>query len=93
LTVPRDDELTDGDAYLMIRTTPTAIRDTLAKLALIGCMVLCFAIILAWVGLWESTWRIAVEPARNAAYSAQIGRSPCLLRSFWWWRESGCRVI
>ena len=62
--------LTDGDAGLMIRTMLTAVKDTLAKLALIGSMVLCFAIIMAWVGLWESTWRIAVEPARSAAYIA-----------------------
>ena len=34
----------------MIRTTLTAVKDTLAKLALIGSMVLCFAIIMAWVG-------------------------------------------
>ena len=85
--------LTDGDACLMIRTQLSAIRDILAKLALIGCMVLCFGIILAWIGLWESTWRIAVEPARSAAYTARIGASPCLLRSFWWWRELGCRLI
>jgi hypothetical protein len=85
--------LTDGDACLMIRTTLAAVKDTLASVALIGSMMLCFAIIMAWVGLWESTWRIAVEPARNAAYTARIGPSPCAYRSFWWWRESGCRLI
>jgi hypothetical protein len=38
-----------------------APKDILAGVALIGSMVLCFGIILAWIGLWESTWRIAVE--------------------------------
>ena len=85
--------LTDGDTCLMIRTTLTAVKDTLAAVALIGSMVLCFAIIMAWVGLWELTWRIAVEPARSAAYTARIGPSPCSYRSWWWWRESGCRLI
>jgi hypothetical protein len=42
--------LTDGDACLMSGTTPAAVKDTLAKLALIGSMVMCFAIIIAWVG-------------------------------------------
>ena len=60
--------LTDGDACLMIRTTLTAVKDILAKLALIGSMVLCFAIILAWISLWESTWRIAAEPTKASIY-------------------------
>ena len=42
--------LTDGDACLMSGTTLAAVKDTLAKLALIGSMVMCFAIIIALVG-------------------------------------------
>jgi hypothetical protein len=35
----------------MIPTTLAAVKDILASVALIGSMVLCFAIIMAWVGL------------------------------------------
>jgi hypothetical protein len=67
--------------------------DTLKGLALITA----FIAILATMGLairwWDTTWKAAVNPVRMSIYSKVMQKhSPCL-RSFWHWRENGCRMI
>ena len=39
---------------------------------------------------WEKTWQISIEPTRASVYRALP--TQCL-RSFWHWRENGCRLI
>jgi hypothetical protein len=66
--------------------------DTLKAVALVGTFIAFLATCTALVEWWDTTWRIAVEPVRSEVYAARI-LSPCLLHSWWWWRESGCRLI
>jgi hypothetical protein len=69
------------------------MRDTLKGLALIAAFLGTLAAFALWVGMWETTWRAAVEPTRMNIYSAVMTQhSKCLL-SFWHWRENGCRLI
>ena len=67
--------------------------DVLTGFAVIASMVLFFATVAALVEWWDTTWRIAIEPVRSEVYAARMSPSPCLLHSWWWWRESGCRLI
>jgi hypothetical protein len=52
------------------------------------------AIFAAWVGIWQDTWRAAVEPTVARIYRARIRPSDCLAPIAWWWkRQAGCRLI
>jgi hypothetical protein len=68
------------------------LKEDIKGAMLIFAMASFFAIGSAWVQLWDCTWRIAVAPIRAEAYRATIPQSACLSRSWWWWRESGCRL-
>jgi hypothetical protein len=69
------------------------VKDTITGMMLVLAMVLFFATCAALVEWWDTTWRIAIEPVRSEVYAARMAPSPCLLHSWWWWRESGCRLI
>jgi len=69
------------------------VKDTITGMMLILAMIAFFATSVALVVWWDSTWRIAVEPVRSQAYTAKLGHSHCLTRSYWWWRSAGCRLI
>jgi len=66
--------------------------ETLKGAALILAFLGTIAICAAWIQIWDSTWQTAVEPTRASIYKARLGPSQCL-RSFWHWRENGCRLI
>jgi hypothetical protein len=55
---------------------------------LLAAMVASFASNAALIARWETTWREAVNPVRSQVYSARIGHSHCLLRSWWWWQSA-----
>jgi hypothetical protein len=74
-------------------TAPTTFLDTLKAVTLVAAFIGFLATCAALVEWWDTTWRIAVSPIRAEVYSARIAPSPCLLHSWWWWRESGCRLI
>jgi hypothetical protein len=68
------------------------MMDTLKGLALVATFLAILATFAVWVGMWETTWRAAVEPTRASIYNARLGPTQCL-RLFWHWRENGCRLI
>jgi ABC-type uncharacterized transport system involved in gliding motility auxiliary subunit len=66
--------------------------DTIKGLALIATFIGFLTMFAMWVSLWDQTWRIAVEPTKANIYSAKmISLSPCT-KSWWHWRETGCRL-
>jgi hypothetical protein len=67
--------------------------DVLTGVTLVAAFLGFFALCVMLVEWWDSTWREAVSPVRSQVYSARIGQSPCLYRSWWWWQSAGCRVI
>jgi hypothetical protein len=67
--------------------------DTLKAAALILTFLGVIAIFAAWIQIWDSTWQAAAEPTRMSIFSDRMMKlSPCL-RSWWHWRENGCRLI
>ena len=61
--------------------------------ALVAAFIGFLTIFAMWVSLWDNVWRVSVEPTRASIYSADqsLGPSPCR-SSWWWWRETGCRL-
>ena len=67
--------------------------DVVKGAALVLAFLGCIATAATWIYIWDSTWQAAVEPTRMSIFSARMVKlSPCL-RSFWHWRENGCRLI
>ena len=60
--------------------------------ALVAAFIGFLTIFAMWVSLWDSVWRVSVEPVRSQAYIARIGPSHCLSRSWSWWWTEGCRL-
>ena len=90
------DEYYDIDFWVNQKTgklEDAQMKDTITGMMLIAAMVLCFAITIAWISIWELDMAASVDPVRSQIYAARIGQSPCLLHSYWWWRSAGCRVI
>jgi hypothetical protein len=66
--------------------------DTIKGLALIATFIGVLTVFAMWVSLWENVWRVSVEPTRASIYSARIGPSPCMLKSWSWWWTAKCKV-
>ena len=66
--------------------------DTLKAVALVFTFLAVLATFALWVGMWETTWRAAVEPIRASIYSAHLAPSHCMSRSWSWWWTEGCKL-
>ena len=49
------------------------MKDVITGLMLIAAMVTVFTITIAWVGIWDSTWQVSIEPTRASMYAARLG--------------------
>ena len=68
--------------------------DTIKALALIATLLGFIATCATWIHIWDSTWRLAVEPTRASIYKARIGPSDCLAPLAYWFKvQAGCRII
>jgi len=71
------------------------VMDTLKGAALIAAFLGFIAICATWICIWDSTWRVAIEPVRGAIYETRLNRlgpSPCLRSSWMLWQSAGCRL-
>jgi len=66
--------------------------DILKGAGMVTIWLMLIGIVWLAVVWWEKTWKVSIEPTRASIYRARLGPSPCR-RSFWDWREKGCRVI
>lgn len=67
------------------------MKDAIAGTMLVLAMLAFFAIGVAWVALWDSTWQAAVEPTRAQIYKARIGPQTAL--RLWHGGGSGKRGV
>jgi hypothetical protein len=67
--------------------------DTLKGVALVATFLGFIAVFAVWCSIWNKTWQAAVTPIREEIYSASLPPSHCLMHSWWWWRDAGCRLI